>query len=278
MPNRLFNGEAAWSSGSIAHLPDEIMAEYAWCHALALDDGSFECEPQQVWHKCYAGIRRRAGRPWTLAEVAEVLDEFARWKLLFRWLQVGRRALPYRVEMDGSHAGKVWGFWVNIDKPGRLPAKSDRRKVGPGVPQRMLEKFLNEREPERQMRLGGGQAKPGRSLARRQDVPGTTPGGGSPGLEGVRRGSGRGLGLGAQGTDVEKTEEGKTGEQIEVSAPPSSSPTFATPTASLTSAHPPAGRNAAKKNNAENSPKKNKLPANATREQVREFLKEQVFG
>jgi len=243
MPTRTMNGEALWSSTRVERLPEEWVKDaYCWMHSLALDDGSFECDSRMVWHKCYSGIRKM-----TVAEVAYALDCMERERLLFRWLQVGQRALPYKLDALGNHAGKVWGYWTNIDRPGRLPAKSDRRKVGPGVPQRLLERFLNGQEKDPQMKLGERPAAARKRLAGRQAQVGTPPGAGSPGI---------GLALDREREGVGLGKPGKNRESAEVSAPPSSSsPSLATPTAPLASApHPPAGRKVpepAKKNTLE---------------------------
>lgn len=198
MPTRLFNGEKAWGSAKIARLPEEMKAEYAWMHPIALDDGSFEADPVVVWRAAYAGHRRK-----NAAEVGEILDEFARRKLLFRWLQVGQRAMPYAVDFAGNHQGTIWGFWTNIDKPGRLPAPSDRRNVGPGVPAKLLKKFLGCKEREQQLSLVANQAAPRKGLGRRQGQAGTPPGAGSPGLDWEGKGKGVGVGLGTE--EAEKT-------------------------------------------------------------------------
>jgi hypothetical protein len=60
-----------------------------------------------------------------------LLNEFERVKLLFRWTDA---------------EGKTWGFWIGIDKPGRLPGKSRQGKnepVGPTPPPDELRKFLD---------------------------------------------------------------------------------------------------------------------------------------
>jgi len=227
MPARIMNGEALWGSARIAALPEEWLKDfYAWIHSLALDDGSFECGAKTVWHKCYCG-----NRTMSMAEVAYALDELERKKLLFRWLQVGKRALPYQVDLAGNHVGKAWGYWTNIEKPGRLPAPSDRHKKGPGVPQKLLEKFLGAVEKPAQMSLGARQAAPRKRPGRGQAVPGTPPGAGSSGLGLALDRDRKGFGL-----EVGNTEPGKDGEQAEVSpAPSSSSPLSSSPSSSLRS-------------------------------------------
>jgi hypothetical protein len=67
----------------------------------------------------------------TLPDVEAMLDEFERVKLLFRWAEPSTQ--------------KLWGFWIGIDKPGRLPGRSRRgtnELVGPEPPADELRKFM----------------------------------------------------------------------------------------------------------------------------------------
>jgi hypothetical protein len=65
--------------------------------------------------------------------VSEMLEQYEGAKMLFRW---------------EAEDGKLWGFWVGIDKPGRLPGESRRghnEKVGPEPPQEALASFLGNK-------------------------------------------------------------------------------------------------------------------------------------
>jgi hypothetical protein len=127
MPKRIIDGEALWTSSKLAQVqPESYRAEYSGLLPLAMANGSFECDPRLVWAKVYA-----ANRPSiTQGDVVAILSEFERVKLLFRF----------------SHDGKEWGFWVGIDKPGRLPKPSDvaakRYECGAPIPKEKLLQFL----------------------------------------------------------------------------------------------------------------------------------------
>jgi hypothetical protein len=129
MPKRICDGEGIWKSDKIAQVePARYRAEYANLLPLALANGSFECNARAIWAACY-GYNRPDVTP---EDVVAILDEFERVKLLFRWTVVG----------------KTWGFWVGIDKPGRLPSEARQRerheKTGEIVPQDKLRDFLGE--------------------------------------------------------------------------------------------------------------------------------------
>jgi len=161
MPNRMVHGEALWGSRKIKSLPAKMRAEYAWLLMLALDNGVFEAEAKLVWSKCYTYNRAESERgdenPLDLVnqeDVVRILDELEKAKLLFRWVQCGARALAYRGAREVPANGKIWGHWVKIEKPGRLPAPSARRKVGPEVPQKLLRKFLGQPPEGARAQLG----------------------------------------------------------------------------------------------------------------------------
>jgi hypothetical protein len=162
MPKRIIDGEGIWKSDKIAQVePERYRSEYANLLPLALANGSFECNARSIWATCY-GYNRPDVTP---EDCVAILNEFERVKLLFRW----------------TAAGKTWGFWVGIDKPGRLPSAARQRerheKTGEIVPQDKLLEFL--REP-----AGSGQDSRGQPI-------------GSLGLgSGVGVGSGSGLGSG----------------------------------------------------------------------------------
>jgi hypothetical protein len=129
MPKRIIDGEGIWKSDKIAAIePPRYRAEYANLLPLAMANGSFECNARSIWATCY-GYNRPDVTP---EDVVAILDEFERVKLLFRW----------------AVAGKAWGFWVGIDKPGRLPSEARQRerheKTGEIVPQDKLHDFLGK--------------------------------------------------------------------------------------------------------------------------------------
>jgi hypothetical protein len=130
VPKRVIDGEALWRSDKLAQVePPKFRAEYANLVPLALANGTFEATPRRVWSSVYSFNRPDVP---TAELVEQLLDELERVKLLFRWT-------------DPS-TGKVWGFWVGIDKPGRLPGRSRRGRneaVGLDPPPDELRKFLD---------------------------------------------------------------------------------------------------------------------------------------
>ena len=128
MPKRVVDGDALWSSAKLSQVePLAYRAEYANLIPLALANGSFEADPRLVWKTVYA-----YNRPDITPDVVrEILAEFERVGILFRWR---------------DERGVVWGFWINIDKPGRLPGESRRGKnegVGAPPPMDSIRKFLD---------------------------------------------------------------------------------------------------------------------------------------
>lgn len=132
MPKRIVDGEGLWRSDKIALIqPGWIKAEYANLVPLALANGSFEANPRRLWSTVYSYNRPEI----TLEQVEQILAEFERVKLLFRWTD--------------SATSKEWGFWIGIDKAGRLPTPSRLRdrheKQGLVPPPAQLAEFLGSR-------------------------------------------------------------------------------------------------------------------------------------
>lgn len=127
MPKRILDGEAMWGSSKIAALPEWAKAEYSWIFSLALANGSFECDVRTVWSKCYLYSRPEV----TTDQVKMILDAFERVGLLFRWV----------------HHGKQWGYWVGINKEGRLPPPTQRARMARGQepPTKGLKAFISTR-------------------------------------------------------------------------------------------------------------------------------------
>ena len=128
MPKRVVDGLGIWRSDKIARIePQWIRAEYANWVPLAMANGVFECNPRRIWAEIYS-----YNRPAITPEIVEleILPAFQRVALIFTWT-------------DGC--GKQWGYFVGIDKPGRLPGQSRRGRneaVGPEPPADGLRKFL----------------------------------------------------------------------------------------------------------------------------------------
>jgi hypothetical protein len=128
MPKRVLDGDGLWRSDKLAQVEPAVRrAEYANLLPLALANGVFESNPRRIWASVYSYNRPDV----SLHDVEAMLDEFERVKLLFRW--------------SDALSQKVWGFWIGIDKPGRLPGRSRRgtnELVGPEPPTDELRKFL----------------------------------------------------------------------------------------------------------------------------------------
>jgi hypothetical protein len=126
MPKRMVDGEALWLSNKLLQVPEHYRAEYANLIPLALANGTFECDARKIWSRVYVYNRPSL----KLESVEEILNSFERAKMLFRW-QVA----------DGS----TWGYWVGIDKPGRLPKGTDCKNAAKGqpVPADQLQEFIS---------------------------------------------------------------------------------------------------------------------------------------
>lgn len=127
MPKRIIDGERLWGSDKLSTVtPESFRPEYANLLPLAMANGVFECDPMHVWSRVYSFNRPS----WTVSKVKSLLDEFEKRKLLFRWT---------------TAEGKSWGFWIGIDKPGRLPAqcRNGHEPRGPEPPKSELLAFCS---------------------------------------------------------------------------------------------------------------------------------------
>jgi hypothetical protein len=132
MPKRIVDGDALWRSQKLSLVqPLKFRAEFANLIPLALANGVFEADPDLIWSTVYSYNRPDFSRK----DVVALLAEFERVGLLVRWQDVNGSPEA----LNGNHGviGKVWGYWVGINKPGRLPGESRRGKnerVGPTPP------------------------------------------------------------------------------------------------------------------------------------------------
>jgi len=104
MPARIVDGDALWRSKKLKKVPARFRSEYANLLPLAEANGVFECDPDRVWADVYSFNRPEI----TPDIVGEILDEMERADLLRRW----------------KPNGKIYGYWVGIEKTGRLPSES----------------------------------------------------------------------------------------------------------------------------------------------------------
>ena len=125
MPARILDGDALWTSKTLRLVePETLRGEYANLLPLALANGVFELDADEIWTKVYAFLRPHFSRE----DVLNMIREFERVGLIFRF----------------TKDGKTWGYFVGIEKPGRLPsdAHKKRYKVGPHVPQKELHEYV----------------------------------------------------------------------------------------------------------------------------------------
>jgi hypothetical protein len=109
--------DAIWTSDKLKKVPSHFRAEYANLLPLAEANGSFECEAELIWSKVYSFNRTEI----TPVIVEEILTEFEKADMLKRYVV----------------SDKTYGYWIGIEKPGRLPAPSTRDKyinLPPDVP------------------------------------------------------------------------------------------------------------------------------------------------
>jgi hypothetical protein len=127
MPNRIVCGEALWKSDKLAKVePEWVRPELANLIPLALANGTFECDARKIWSEVYSFNRPSI----TVEKVVQILDSLEAAKILFRWNDTN---------------GKAFGYWVGIEKSGRLPSPSQVKghyAKGPDVPREQLESFV----------------------------------------------------------------------------------------------------------------------------------------
>ncbi len=129
MNKRILDGGGLWKSDKLARMqPEWMRAEYANWIPLALANGVFEADTRRIWATVYS-----YNRPDISFEDAEEMKrEFCRVGLLFLW--------------PDEESGKVWAYFVGIDRPGRLPSRSrlDRKHepIGPTPPADALRSYV----------------------------------------------------------------------------------------------------------------------------------------
>jgi len=101
MPKRIVDGDALWLSEKVRSLPEEFRLHYANWIPLARENGVFEASPQRIQAQVYSYLRPN----FTVASVQRVLNALV------------RAGLVRLYDADG----KTWGYFVGMDKPGRLP-------------------------------------------------------------------------------------------------------------------------------------------------------------
>lgn len=107
MPKRIVDGDALWRSQKLKAVRPEFRAEYANLLPLAEANGSFDAGVDRVWSDVYS-----FNRDIDVRKVCKILDEFEKVGLLKRWQQ----------------NGKTWGYWMGIEKTGRLPSEKHLKR------------------------------------------------------------------------------------------------------------------------------------------------------
>lgn len=125
MPARMIDFDALWTSGKLGKLEEKDRPEYMWMYGMAEANGVFEAQPKLIWRSAYSILRPSV----TIEEIARLLDEFERVKLLFRWT---------------DQFGRILGYWIGSEKNGRRPPPTRMGKLRyPDPPSKKLKKFLS---------------------------------------------------------------------------------------------------------------------------------------
>ncbi len=129
MNKRILDGAGLWKSDKLARMqPEWMRAEYANWIPLALANGVFEADTRRIWATIYSYNRPEI----TFDDAEEIKREFCRVGLLFLW--------------PDEPSGKTWGFFVGIDKAGRLPPQSrlnrKHAETGPAPPAEALRSYI----------------------------------------------------------------------------------------------------------------------------------------
>jgi hypothetical protein len=120
MPARVVDGDAIYLSDKVKALKPEYRAEYSYLIPLAEANGVFEANPDRIWATAYSYHREGITPGW----VRDLFSDLQRVDLLRTW----------------AESGKTWGYWVGIDKSGRLPGKahlSRYKNLPPNAPLRI---------------------------------------------------------------------------------------------------------------------------------------------
>jgi hypothetical protein len=133
MPKRVIDGESLWQSSKLSQVqPLKYRGELANLLPLMSVNGSFEADARLIWVQVY-GFNRPDVK---LKDVEGLLKEFERVKILFRWK---------------AEDGKVWGYFVGVEKTGRLPPPSKRYSdaASTDIPAGLLAAFVGGKAPSR---------------------------------------------------------------------------------------------------------------------------------
>lgn len=101
MPKRIIDGDALWLSSKVNKMPKEFRLHYANWIPLAEANGVFEADPARICARVYSFLLPE----FTIRQVKKVLDAMVEVGLVRVW----------------EAEGKTWGYFIGIEKKGRLP-------------------------------------------------------------------------------------------------------------------------------------------------------------
>lgn len=102
MPKRVVDGEALWLSEKVKSLPPQYRMHYANWIPLAEANGVFEANPERIQARLYAFLMPNI----TIRQVKNILSLMIAAGLVQVW----------------EEGGKTWGYFIGIEKAGRLPS------------------------------------------------------------------------------------------------------------------------------------------------------------
>jgi hypothetical protein len=108
LPARIIDGTAIARSQKLKKVPVQFRADYPLLLTLAEANGAFEYDADRIWSDLFSYNREDVDRD----RCAEMLEAFIDADMLEVY------------EQDG----KNYGFWVGIDKPGRLPSAAHQAR------------------------------------------------------------------------------------------------------------------------------------------------------
>jgi len=121
MPKRIVDGDALWLSKKVKQLPEEYRLHYANWIPLAEANGVFEADPEYIHARVYGFLMPSIG----VEKVKELLELMIQERLVAVW----------------QHDGKTWGYFIGIEKSGRLPGRRESgwyKNLPPTPPRQVL--------------------------------------------------------------------------------------------------------------------------------------------
>jgi len=126
MPKRVVDGDALWLSDKVKKLPETYRMHYANWLPLAEANGVFEADPDRIFTKVYSFLCPAMPK----RRVKELLDLMVQAGLVQVW----------------EAEGKTWGYFIGIEKEGRLPSTKHLARYKNLPPNPPSELFMGERQ------------------------------------------------------------------------------------------------------------------------------------